>query len=466
MYETPQPKDNRFEQLIEKIFAIDSKYKPSLPETLNKDSLDQFKKEYREWKKNLRTISTSTKKELKKTVQLSSYGTYLSKLRSKIKQSTEANPMHNIVAQQLLSNSNIDKHTKSTISAIAEETDPQAIDLNLAELVYNDLKSISDKSYTEIINLRKYTFHPIIDMLKPSKRETEIIDQQKKKAFSNSHKPSGVIKIRINHYLVWMENVLKNIAEHDYIDLTLALALATGRRPVEILKTAQFSNPRLDTLTFTGQVKTKLYDRPPIRIPTLAPASECCAALEKIRAVKDFSNISNDVVNNRTSSTLNRRLGEIIGDEHIVLRNFRTAYGKIALDRFYNPEKHGSTEYYIAEKLGHADDDFDTVQHYKSVIFIKSETRAKADKYWEAVYNEVQQTYDDYAAFCADKLEHLKQFDGQFSRAKGRIYDFCIAELKDGNYQLSQTYLYKTGGFSLPAVKQFLAIVGELRKAD
>lgn len=93
-------------------------------------------------------------------------------------------------------------------------------------------------------------------------------------------------------------------------ELTCALLFVTGRRSIEILKTAEFYLSEGQefngyTCVFKGQAKKSIFASETYNIPVLAKFSVVSAALAKLRSMRDNSNLTERQVNSVYSKQLN-----------------------------------------------------------------------------------------------------------------------------------------------------------------
>jgi hypothetical protein len=102
-----------------------------------------------------------------------------------------------------------------------------------------------------------------------------------------------IIKIAIN--LLYSER---------FQELAIGLLLLTGRRTIEILKTANFSYVDENKVLFTGQAKSRESNTGGYEIYTLCNANFICESLVRLRHLKDFSNHENRKVESSTSGPL------------------------------------------------------------------------------------------------------------------------------------------------------------------
>lgn len=142
-------------------------------------------------------------------------------------------------------------------------------------------------------------------------------------------------------------------------DLALGLAIATGRRITEILKTGKFFPKTSYTVIFEGQLKRQDLVLKPYEIPTLVPAHLVLSAWEHLRMEVHCEELSNDEVNNTYGSTVralaNERLSGIIplrsDRESVTTHLNRCVYGRLAV-HYFAPEWVSDIAY-MATVYGH-----------------------------------------------------------------------------------------------------------------
>lgn len=144
-----------------------------------------------------------------------------------------------------------------------------------------------------------------------------------------------------------------------WYELALGLAIATGRRSTEILKTAKFYPKTLHTVTFEGQLKKRDFLMKPYEIPTLVPADLVLSAWERLRLLLDCSMLEYDEVNNRYGSVVrafaNERLRGLIplrsSKEFVTTHLNRCVYGRLCVYYFAPSSVPDIT--YMATVYGH-----------------------------------------------------------------------------------------------------------------
>jgi hypothetical protein len=99
-------------------------------------------------------------------------------------------------------------------------------------------------------------------------------------------------------------------------DIAVGLAVTTGRRLTELLKTATFHPMRPWTVHFSGQLKQKAERLAPYEIPTLVEASLVLEAWQQLRLLLDCTAMDNGEVERRygptVRATTQRQLADLI----------------------------------------------------------------------------------------------------------------------------------------------------------
>jgi hypothetical protein len=167
------------------------------------------------------------------------------------------------------------------------------------------------------------------------------------------------------------------LTSDNWYDLVVAIALVSGRRLTEVLKTARFFPCTLYTVTFDGQLKRRDLDIKPYEIPTLVPAEKLIAAWRKLRGLIDAVDLDNEQVAARYSrdatEAANRHFTGLIprqsDKDNLTTKAFRAVYAHIAVLWFcpFRPDDRTtvSDRTYANAILGHwqAKDD-KTKRHY------------------------------------------------------------------------------------------------------
>jgi hypothetical protein len=129
-------------------------------------------------------------------------------------------------------------------------------------------------------------------------------------------------------------------------DLTVGLAVVTGRRLTELLKTASFHPMSAWTVLFRGQLKQKAEILAPYEIPTLVEASLVLSAWQRLRSLLDCRQLENGEVERRygaeVRATTNRHFVDLVPtrsgkEENLFVHLFRSVYVTLAVYYFCPP---------------------------------------------------------------------------------------------------------------------------------
>lgn len=145
------------------------------------------------------------------------------------------------------------------------------------------------------------------------------------------------------------------IQSYDYIKITIGLAILTGRRTSEILKTANFEFIDSSHVFFTGQIKQN--DNLGYKIPVLFDAKIIIESLEKLRIMKSYNSI--EEVNFREASVLNKSVKQLLKkwSKTLKMHDLRRVYAFVCYHYVFNKEakENGRQTFdgYTMEILGH-----------------------------------------------------------------------------------------------------------------
>jgi hypothetical protein len=196
------------------------------------------------------------------------------------------------------------------------------------------------------------------------------------------------IEIDLTNSLKYAYNILTDVKNGEdkinWLDVSCAVALATGRRMAEVHLSASFELIDSHTVAFKGQLKGKdrkirVVDKAVklrdviFTIPTLLPADLVCFGLEWLGNPKNFTggiakrfdrNEDPERVNRRFSKTLNQACKDwdIFPEDERTYHKFRAAYLRAAIINDGNVDPYDFTDF-AKEVLG--DDDESTINAYK-----------------------------------------------------------------------------------------------------
>ena len=189
------------------------------------------------------------------------------------------------------------------------------------------------------------------------------------------------IEIDLTNSLKYAYNILTDIKngkeDTSWLDVSCAVALATGRRMAEVHLSASFELIDSHTVAFKGQLKGKdrkirVVDKAVklrdvnFKIPTLLPADLICFALDWLNSKgKRFDKDEDpERVNRRFSKTLNQKCKDwdIFPADERTYHKFRAAYLRAAIINDGNVDPYDFLDF-AKEVLG--DDDESTINAYK-----------------------------------------------------------------------------------------------------
>lgn len=183
-----------------------------------------------------------------------------------------------------------------------------------------------------------------------------------------AHDPEGIVATAI-----------KLLKSQRWDEIVVGLAVTTGRRLSEVLKTGEFLLEEPYTVTFAGQLKRKDKLLDPYEIPTLCEARLVIDAWQRLRQLKDCSDMEEKQISHDlgpvVSETADRYFTTYVpvrnGGDSLYTHLFRTVYAQLAW-LFYGPDHivdltfmsriYG--HYWILEASGQAQYDYKTTMHY------------------------------------------------------------------------------------------------------
>jgi Telomere resolvase len=146
----------------------------------------------------------------------------------------------------------------------------------------------------------------------------------------------------------------------EWADLVVGIAVCTGRRLAEIMKTGVFEVKTPYTLWFEGQVKGRGREQERYEIPTLVRAFLVVDAVQRLRALVDCTDLEIEQVSQKYGKAVNEAVARSYGDleeliratrEKVSVHNFRGMYARIACFWYAPPSVADIT--YMAEIQGH-----------------------------------------------------------------------------------------------------------------
>jgi len=159
-------------------------------------------------------------------------------------------------------------------------------------------------------------------------------------------------------------------SRYSYSKVAVAICLLSGRRSVEVLKTAKFTYISDDRVLFEGQVKKGGLDSTPYEIPVLGNSTQIIEGLAYVRSVALFADLTNDAVHSRTNKTMNATAKKCFSSAitGVSVKSLRSAYAEIA--SYWLKPDHQSKAKFMASILGHSELDLATAQSYEDFYIV------------------------------------------------------------------------------------------------
>lgn len=382
-------------------------------------------------------------------------------------------------------------NTKKDIKKIQKqykETDLSSLNASMPELRNNlvNLKNkYRDTNQDLYVSLKKLRIESHAFYLMRGKAPVrERVNEKSKINRKYKHSNQKIVnKARIDQIL----NELGD-SKH-WIDLTIFIAMASGRRSIEILKTGSFRKSKKDCVFFEGQAKTKTRDDAgSFIIPSLVSPKKLMDTHDRLRAILDkevfydkgFNDLTNDEINGATAGRLNNKVKSIFDGDKFVFKDLRALYAKQASTKYHDPKKETIAVFY-SSILGHAENDIATQLSYQGLVVSDEEIETSKIEYTIDEKNHGNSEYKTLKEIEAfDKT--IKDLQGtpvkvpkknggyydekKVGKAEERIHEFVKKTLQDNkDAVITQTFLGKSKamgglGASRPAVRIYLFITG------
>ena len=334
----------------------------------------------------------------------------------------------------------------------------------LAQVLKDETSKRRNEAYAEIKGLK--INHEFLYQLK--------MDEADKKQYSDLSDES--LEDKKNNTITLNESDIKavmseNLSASSYAKMAFALALASGRRAIEVLLTGAFDAVGEYTVRFGGQAKKQTgVETDAYNIYTLIPASEFISALERFRALEPvkalqvFNALDREertkAVNARTARSLNDAAKELLQDKERSFKDARAIYTRLCLD-LYQAKSGKDEDAFTKSLLGHAD--YDAQAHYKQFIidYTNSTTRALPDAnepVSEPVAPVDAKTIKKKGRELDEVTVAIERYVTETGRDGLRAYHAKVIEwaARNPDAKLTQTALNKGIGGNRQTVKRYL----------
>jgi len=439
-------------------------------------------KYYKRIARHIKNTLFNSKTRKAAPITLGTYRRYLSQIRREIK--TQVNSNHPDFSNNLYILADKYYNYISLLEKL-ESSDASNIGAVYKE-VLDDLKSRRNDDADSLYNeLRKIEYkHPIMKLLTISdvqyarwneQLNSNLSERKNNQTEFNYHKIMSIIDLCFK--------------KDDFYHLLTGIALATGRRAVEIAYQGNFEVKGSYELLFSGQAKKGVgIKTKPYSIPTLIKTDRIMSAFQKLRKSKLYlslvadydeqpEKLRNQAINQKIGRRSNYTVKRLLDPRAKTAANgtlkskvqFKDTRGiavRIALDlirpkRFVNVDENA----FIAAYCGHGSyKESSNYQHIK-INMDKPEIETQDTKEAIEASDSNKKTVIDISDLEAIDLIIDSTRDRAVIKQHGRVKDFA----KQTGWKLNQSAIYKgkkvdgaitKAGGSLVVVKRYLAIEG------
>lgn len=400
-----------------------SRQKIDLPaiieETLNdlraiESSSNKQSTKTRDYKRLAEKIKTKLHEDGRKgdvsKIALTTYKRYLTKIRNAIKAAGYTH--HSLKDRKALAFKSAEGESVYTVSRVQKDfpeyadlleslrTEPAetigALQHTILELINNDKKNKKKRKSDAYNAVKRIKLnHELIAHLVMNAHDRDNEKQQEEEALEL--KKGNTVHLA---YADIAEIIRVGLLSPAYSHQAVALALASGRRAIEVLHNAEFVATGEHTVMFTGQAKKRTgIDAEVYEIYTLIPASEFVAAFEAFRQNKHIVDLLSDcnglnkedkstLINKRTAKTLNGAAKILFANAKSMFKDTRAIYARVCLDKFW--DKKTDEDLFVTKIMGH--DSGKAQLHYKNFIIDYS---APVVAYKEALTNNADKDIEE-----------------------------------------------------------------------
>lgn len=268
--------------------------------------------------------------------------------------------------------------------------------------------------------------------------------------------------------------ISENLNARSYAKAAFALALASGRRAIEVLLIGAFKVTGEYKVSFDGQAKKQTgVDVEAYEIYTLIPAIEFVSAVERFRAMKPvqalqvFAELDRDertiAINARTARSLNDAAKELLQDDARSFKDSRAIYTRLCLD-LYQAKSGKDEDAFTKALLGHAD--YDAQAHYKQFIIDYTNSTTTVQQSTESTETESAieiaqpdaKTLKKKARELDEVSAAVERYVSETGRSGIKAYHKKVIEwvARNPDAKITQTALNKGIGGNRQTVKRYL----------
>ncbi|MCL9783629.1 telomere resolvase, partial [Vibrio sp. S4M6] len=299
-------------------------------------------------------------------------------------------------------------------------------------------------------------------------------NQESEKTHALMSKKESTISIDYQKTMQVLHILLGPSSSHSWEAIAIGIALATGRRAIEVLMQGEFEKIDKHRLMFSGQAKKREgIENDSFEIYCLTDADVLLDAFKRLRLFPNIVGLQNletdrfytlnELVNNRTAGPLNKFMTDLMSNMPItsgetkstwVYRDTRAIYAKIVFELYFKADKRWKNKdenMFYQELLGH--ENLDAQKHYMQFKV------DNAGGEWEAVEVDSDKR----------RLEAVKKMseNGWVSGTKARreLHEFVIQQLEEEPWRTFKAVDLRKGR-NYKMVKEYMAIMEDALKLD
>lgn len=400
-------------------------------------------------------------------------------LRQKIQQVTRIEKELKAVTPALTNYASVINHIAEDFPAWEKEI------LALKTLKSGDRGAVLEKLHAILSETRE--FYPALDKLKI---DHEVMRHLLKDAFSTDNKSAesqasliekkeGTTQVDYSRMMQVLELLLSPSSSNRWEALATAVALATGRRAIEVLTQGELTKIDKHRLKFVGQAKKREgITGDEMEIYSLIDADIVIKALKRLRSFPNIANLQNltperhykknELINNRTAGPLNNFVRDLFRSFPIttedktsewVFKDTRALYAKTAFELFFKDDKRWAKKdenMFFQELLGHHDSK--AQKHYMQFKIINAGAK------WEEIdVNSEQRRLEAMKA-----MRENPWISARVTRQS--LHEAVIKMIEDNPWRTFKPVDLrkdeKGGSRNYTMVKQYLEVVDDALKID
>lgn len=341
----------------------------------------------------------------------------------------------------------VKKYTRVDLTDIA---DREASSMQLLARISTHASMASGSNpelYTALKKLKPS--HKSFNMLKLNRHQThKIKTDYLASTVAKVHKQLVINRADIDGAI----NRVLNGDEYTRAELLIALMLATGRRPVELLAFGNFSvisNEGCTSSIRMDGVAKATYNQPSksVEFPTVGIDPELIPGLvERLRSMFGTNSKTSGAEVNKLTCALGDKVRRVLDNNSAVLYSCRAIYAELAYIQYGGTQNQNA---YKAKILGHDATDLTTVNTYSHVVISDKSCTPFVKKAPKSLSKPSKRAHVPMV------LLSIKKQAEAAGGAVLRIWEFAASN----DVELTQSALSRAGGFGRQGIKKFMLLL-------